>query len=180
MQEIWKDVKGYEGLYQVSSLGKVKSLSREVKGKGGSKRFLLGRILKPSNNGHGYELVMLCKNGKTKGKVVHRLVAEAFIPNPDNKKEVNHIDGIKDENYVENLEWCTRKDNLNHAFNLGLMNTAKGANHYKSKKVYSERLNKEFVSIKEVAKYLFLSATSVSKVLRGETKSNYYGLRFIE
>jgi hypothetical protein len=180
MQEIWKDVKGYEGLYQVSSLGKVKSLSREVKGRGNSKRLLPERILKPTNNGHGYELVMLSKKGKTKGKVVHRLVAEAFIPNPDNKKEVNHIDGIKDENYVENLEWVTRKENCRHAHENGFVKISKGANHYKSKKVYSERLDKEFVSIKEAADYFLLSRTSVKDVVNGKTKSNYYGLRLVE
>jgi hypothetical protein len=180
MQEIWKDVKGYEGVYQVSSLGRVKSLSREVNGRNGGKRVLPERILKPADNGYGYELVMLSKKGKLKGKVVHRLVAEAFIPNPDNKKEVNHIDGIKNENYVENLEWVTRKENSRHAHENGFVKIAKGANHYKSKKVYSERLDKEFVSIKEVADYFFLSTTSVSKVLRGKTKSNYYGLRFVE
>lgn len=180
MQEIWKDVKGYEGLYQVSSLGRVKSLSREVKGRGASKRFIPERILKPNNNGHGYENVILSKNGKIKGKGVHRLVAEAFIPNPNNKKEVNHIDGIKDENYIENLEWVTRKENSRHAHENGFVKISKGANHYKSKKVYSERLGKEFVSIKEAAEYLFLSTPSVSKVLRGKTKSNYYGLRFVE
>lgn len=114
MKEVWKDVKGYEGLYQVSSLGRVKSVRRYeyTRWYGGElKSIRQGRYLRTS----------LCKNGKLKTHNIHRLVAEAFIPNPKNKPEVNHIDGNKENNNVNNLEWVTRKENAIHAYNMGLL-----------------------------------------------------------
>lgn len=105
--EIWKDVVGYEGIYQVSNLGRVKSLPRN----GTIKQ---ERILKP-HRVQGYLLAELFNRGAHKGKRIHRLVAEAFIPNPDNKREVNHIDGDKHNNRVENLEWVTSSENQLHA-----------------------------------------------------------------
>ena len=97
--EIWKDVKGYEGKYQVSSFGRVKSFARN------------GRILKPALNKNGYLLVNLWNNNHSKSFYVHRLVAEAFIPNPLNLRFVNHKDECKTNNFVENLEWCTKDYN---------------------------------------------------------------------
>jgi len=102
IEEIWKDIKSYEGRYQVSNLGKVKSLVREC-------------ILKFGIRGKGYLYVNLCKDGQVKKFSIHRLVAETFIPNPDNKPEVNHRDGIKNHNEATNLEWATSKENIEHA-----------------------------------------------------------------
>lgn len=113
-KEFWKNIKDYENLYQGSNLGRVRSFDRWVKSKNGSLRFCKGRILKPVINGRGYLQVDLCKNGKVKKFLVHRLVAEAFLPNPDNLPEVNHKDENKQNNNVENLEWCDRTYNANY------------------------------------------------------------------
>ena len=113
MNEIWKPVVGYEGLYEVSNFGNVRSLAREVCYRKNGKtiiRHVESRVLKPGNR-HGYKGVGLCKNGKQKCKQVHRLVAEAFIDNPNSKQEVNHIDENTSNNHVNNLEWVTHIEN---------------------------------------------------------------------
>ena len=107
MNEIWKPIKNYESLYEVSSLGKVKSFKRS-----GAKE----KILKCFYDEYGYVRVCLSKNGKSKKYKVHRLVAEAFIPNPKNFPQINHDNGIKDDNRVENLEWCTSSFNTIHSY----------------------------------------------------------------
>ena len=106
MQEIWKDIKGYENLYQVSNYGNVRSLTHN---RSNGKGFFLqkGRILKPGIQNIGYKIVVLSKNGKTKSYRIHRLVAENFIPNPNNYKCINHKDENKLNNHINNLEWCT-------------------------------------------------------------------------
>ena len=100
--EIWKDIEGYEGLYQVSNKGRVKSFHGK------------GRIMKPGTHPLGYKVVPLTKDGETNTKQVHRLVAQAFIPNPENLPVINHKDENPSNNNVENLEWCTQKYNLNY------------------------------------------------------------------
>ena len=112
-EEIWRDIAGYEGLYQVSNCGRVKSFYRG------------GRILKQSLK-RGYMFVELYLNTNGKIHIVHRLVAQAFIPNPLNKLEVNHINGIKTDNRVENLEWVTRSENEQHAYDTGLAHGMRG------------------------------------------------------
>ena len=106
MNEIWKYIDGYEGLYKVSNLGRVKSLNYRRSGK--------ERMLKPGNTGDGYLFVILYKNGKIKYFTIHRLVANAFLENPDHKSDVNHKDENKTNNRVDNLEWVTRKENINY------------------------------------------------------------------
>ena len=108
--EVWKDVKDYEGLYQVSDRGNVRSVDRinHI----GSR--YSGRILKPRYDKDGYLRVSLCKNGIKKIKLIHRLVLEAFVENPSNLPEVNHLDEVKDNNNVKNLEWCDSRYNVNY------------------------------------------------------------------
>jgi len=110
MKEIWKDIKGYEGHYRVSTEGRVRSLKR----KDNTGRNFKGRVLKLIFR-CGYFGVGLCKNGKVKTFYVHRLVAISFISNSDNKSCINHKNGIKTDNRIENLEWCSQKENVKHA-----------------------------------------------------------------
>ena len=114
MNEIWKDIKGYEGWYQVSSQGRVRSLDRFINCTHNGKRKVSGRVLVGSNGGRGYVLVILTKNSKQTYKYVHRLVAEAFIPNPNNLPQINHKDENKTNNCVDNLEWCDGLYNINY------------------------------------------------------------------
>ena len=109
MKEIWKDIKGYEDLYQISNYGEVKSLEKKA---GFSTR--KEKILKQHLDKDGYVKVYLCKNNKVKFLSVHRLIAEAFIPNPNNFPQINHKDENKQNNKIENLEWCTCKYNINY------------------------------------------------------------------
>lgn len=127
--ERWKPVKDYEGFYEVSNHGQVRSLSKQDR-LGRSKE---GKIKAQCNNGTGYMVVNLKVDGKQKMKTVHRLVAETFIPNPLDLPEVNHIDGNKQNNCVENLEWCTHSENTKHAFDLGLNKAVKGTSNVNAK-----------------------------------------------
>ncbi len=116
MTEIWKDIKDFEGLYQISNFGRVKSLKT-------------GKILKQTIKENGYLQIGLYKNNKKYYFLVHRLVTEAFIDNPNNYPQVNHISGIKSENNVDNLEWCNASQNGKHAYDNNLSKPQSGINH---------------------------------------------------
>jgi hypothetical protein len=121
MEEQWKDVEGFIGQYQISNLGRVKSLERLVKfGKYGQHRIIGGIILKPNKTKCGYLLVHLSNNVNKKTFNIARLVAISFIPNPDDKPTVNHIDANKENNRVDNLEWATYSENELHAYRIGV------------------------------------------------------------
>ena len=185
MQEIWKDVEGYEGLYQVSNLGNVKSIPRVIKSslKHQNKVLRKGRLLKQSLNHNGYPQIVLKILGKCYCKRVHRLVAEVFIPNPNNYPQINHIDGNKLNNKVSNLEWCTAKQNIIHAFKEGLYKTPKKAfkKGQNSVKVNQYTVNGNFIrtynSITEASEqFLRVSKrphSSISSVVRGKSKTAF-------
>ena len=162
MIEEWKDIKGYEGLYQVSNLGRVKSL-----------KFGKERILKTGVDRYGYISVNLYKNNKRKLCKVHRLVAEAFIPNLENKPEVNHLDEDKTNNMVSNLEWCTRNENVNHGtrnkrISKKLKVISKGTK-IKAIDIANGEWN-EYCSIRECARQLGLAGSSINMCLKGKRR----------
>lgn len=117
-KEIWKDVKGFEGHYQISNIGNIKSLKRITRIGHGAKRLTPEKIMKLHVNKVGYVQANLCKGKICRKTSAHRLVAEEFTPNPENKPCVNHKDGNKSNNSVENLEWCTVAENNKHAFDV--------------------------------------------------------------
>lgn len=136
MEEIWKDIEGYEGLYQVSNLGRVKSL--------GNNKNRKEKIIKQIKKKDGYLYLKCSKNGESKTFSVHRLVAQAFIPNPNNLPEIDHINTVPTDNRIENLRWCSRKGNMNNPITLDKIT---GFNHHKSKPLLQLTANNEILKI---------------------------------
>lgn len=180
MKEIWKDIKGYEGLYQVSNLGNIKSLGRLVT-RGNNQVFKPESLLMPGVKNTGYCNVILCKEKTKKTFLIHRLVAVEFISNPENKKTVNHKDGNKLNNHIQNLEWNTLSENLKHAYRF--LNRKPARSHLGkkgilspfSKKVIGFKLNGKIIyqfDCTQEAKVYGLIPESVARCARGERK--YY------
>jgi len=126
MEEIWRDVVDWEGYYQVSNLGRVKSLSRKVNGRNNKPNVIIERIRKQRINAEGYYSLPLNRFGLVKTVRVHRLIAEAFLPNPENKTDVNHINSNRADNSLSNLEWATRSENVTHGYVSGNRTKARG------------------------------------------------------
>lgn len=131
-EEIWKDIWGYKGFYQVSNLGRVKRLAGKCKARHGLRK-VPGKILRPGLNEWEYRYVILWKNGVAKMKKVHRLVANAFIPKIKGKPEVDHRLGDKADNRASELRWSTRKENMKYASELGLLKRKKKFNTLEDK-----------------------------------------------
>lgn len=130
VQETWLPCPGFETSYEVSNYGKVRSIDRYISGRNG---LVKGKLILQGKNKKGYPEVRLWKNNKQEARNPHRLVAQAFIPNPDNKPQVNHIDGNKENNSIDNLEWVSNSDNQLHAYKLGLQPSRSGENNNKAK-----------------------------------------------
>lgn len=154
MEKIWKNIPGYNGIYQVSNSGKVRSYA----GHKGFGRRTEPIYLKEREISGGYKQVTLSKDNKRYQKLVHRLVAQAFIPNPKNKPEVNHIDGDRGNNVFANLEWVTRSENVRHAIYI----TRSDMSH---KKIKCVETGKKYKSIRSAAKDVGCSASQLSAVL---------------
>lgn len=174
--EIWKDVPGYAGIYQVSNLGRVKSLSRLVYRKNGQIAKIKGRILSHGTDRYGYHIVVLC-NGKKETKTVHRIVAMAFIENAYNLPEIDHKDGNRGNNKVENLRWVTRKENANNPISkLRYSQTAKKIRNYEVlmravKQIRDGKVIAEYKSMREAERQTKISHSSIKKVIVGKLKN---------
>ncbi len=179
--EIWKDVKGYEDYYQVSNLGRVKSLDRMIdNGKGKYKK--TGRILKQSNTTTGYKKVELSVNAHKKSKKVHRLVLESFNEVHLKKRNIcNHIDNNPHNNNINNLEWCTQKENIEHAYKIGAIPTLNF-----EKKILEEMYINKKISLNDIAKKLNSNETTIKRYLKlygvkmrsiSEARSLKYGIK---
>lgn len=181
-KEIWKDIKDYKGLYQVSNYGNVRSLTRnrlQYNHTGIAKRTYYGKFLKKQlikTTGY-YYVTLYDSRKKVKMKSVHRLVAEAFILNPNSYPVVNHIDGNKLNNNVSNLEWCTISDNVKHAYKIGLVKVKKlyGKDNPRAKKVEQYDINNNFIklweSIIDASKKLKINSSSISAVCKEKRKT---------
>ena len=170
-EEIWKDIEGYEGLYQVSNMGRVKSFKWNKD----------GRIMKIKKDRHGYHEISLCINNIPKFWRTHRLVALTFLPNTENKRTVNHIDGNKLNNRLENLEWTTHGENISHAYRTGLNEARTGLKNTQFKGIIQgfdkeEKLFVEFRGKKDIINQGYIP-TAVYGCVNGRIKT-YRGLIF--
>lgn len=177
MQEIWKDVQGYEGYYKISNFGNVKSVERQAERKAFKRKyFLVERELEQSNffvkekelskcKRTGYYVVYFWRNNKQSSFQIHRLVAIHFIENPLNKEMVNHLDGDKLNNHISNLEWVTVKENNQHAYDTGLI-------LLRMKKIICETNGEVYRSITKASEDLKISRSCIRDVLNGKQKSS--------
>ena len=155
--ESWKDIPGWEGFYQASTLGRIKSISR-LNSRG---ERIKTKIRKQENDRRGYPQIILCRNGKSKNYKTHQLIAAAFLPNPKNKLQVNHLNGIKNDNCIENLEWNTNLENMRHSWETGIKTSI---NFSGEKNGESKLKNEDVIRIRELWKTGEYTKRAISKM----------------
>lgn len=169
-QEIWKDIEGYEGYYQISNFGRVRSLDRTVLMRYNLPQRRKSQIIKPAKSGCGYLTYCLGKDRVRKTQKAHRLVAKAFLSNPNNLPDVNHKDFNRHNNRLENLEWCTPSQNRIHSRDAGRLNSPKGEKTYNAKlteAIVRHIRQKEFPT-NQYAKIYNISTQYVWEIQRGQ------------
>lgn len=180
MEEIWKDIEGYEGIYQVSNLGRVRSLDRIITQHhpetGKDVTYVVhGQIMAPYFNMNGYQCVRLRSEKGRRTFLVHRLVAKEFVPNPNGYDIVNHKDESRDNNHADNLEWCTQKYNVNYGTSIQRLSESHMNRSDLSKAVemlsLGGELLKEFPSAREAARFLRASNSHISRCCRDNSKT---------
>lgn len=184
MKEVWKPIQGYEGLYEVSNIGRVKALPKVFRNKLGYLNHFKEKFLSPVKDGKGYLMVWLFLEGKGRKMFkVHRLVASAFIPNPENKPQVDHINTKVYDNRVENLRWVTEKENSNNELTLihNAAHAIKGANNKDAKRVNQYTMSGEFVKewgcMTDIEREYGYNHSKVSMCCNGK-RSHAYGYRW--
>lgn len=189
--EQWKDIAGFEGMYQVSDTGQVKSVDRYVVNTGNASglQHVSERILKQADNGSGYLFVALCNHQKYTPKLIHQLVAEAFLPNPEHKPTVNHKDGNKQNNNVSNLEWATMQEQITHARKLGLCKewtdemrarVSKASKAREGKSVLCVTTGEIFQSMRDAEQAYGLGSSTVSSSIYENRPTSGYVFKLVD
>ena len=177
MNEIWKDIAGYEGHYQASNTGKIRSLDKEVSGRGGSIRKIYGKVLSATDDGKGYLKVAFQTDGRKTRRLfkVHRLIALAFLAKPSQDNfEVNHKDGDKTNNHIDNLEWSTPSENMQHAIKTNLQDRSAGSKKTKVALLKADgSIDMVFDSIASANEFMNFpsSGSGISDNINGRNKS---------
>ena len=179
MDEIWKEIPGYEGYFEVSNLGNFRSLDRIIKYRDNKTRNYPGKPLKVEQIRDGYQRIVLMKDSIKKRYMCHRLVALTFIENPNNLPQVNHKDGIRNNNCINNLEWCTQSENERHSIDC-LGKTMKGKTN--SKMVYCKELDRTFKSMRQAVQFIGNRACNegLKKAILANRSYHNYTFSFVE